>query len=121
MEAEEKKGGVPFRLSTCLDFINCMDDCGMTESSFVGNVHTLCGGERGGIIKIRLDDVLMHNKEWASKFPNVTVEHLSKTGSDHNLLLVRCSDDQQHVIKYLKFLNFWTDQEDYLSLVNLGN
>ncbi|XP_060200513.1 uncharacterized protein LOC132628766 [Lycium barbarum] len=87
MEAEEKKGGVPFRLSTCLDFINCMDDCGMTDSSFVGNVHTWCNWRGGaGIIKIRLDR-LMHNKEWATKFPNITVEHLSKIGSDHNLLL----------------------------------
>ncbi|XP_060170376.1 uncharacterized protein LOC132601292 [Lycium barbarum] len=35
MEAEEKKRGAPFRLNTCFDFINCMDDCEMTDASFV--------------------------------------------------------------------------------------
>ncbi|XP_060200560.1 uncharacterized protein LOC132628814 [Lycium barbarum] len=67
MEAEEKKWGASFRLSTCLDFINCMDDCGMTDAGFVGNIHTWCNGRGGtGRIHMRLDR-LFHNEEWATR------------------------------------------------------
>ncbi|XP_060188598.1 uncharacterized protein LOC132617573 [Lycium barbarum] len=117
MEAEEKKGGVPFRLSNCLDFINCMEDCGMTDAGFTGNIHTWCNG-RGGTERIHMRlDRLVYNEEWSTKFQNIHVEHLSKTGSDHNLLLVDCTEDNRQVIKYFKFLNFWTEQEDFLPLV----
>ncbi|WMV15173.1 hypothetical protein MTR67_008558 [Solanum verrucosum] len=54
-----------------------------------GNIHTWCNG-RGGTNKIRMRlDRFLHNEEC-------------------------CSNDDQQVIKYFRFLNFWTDQEDFL-------
>lgn len=42
MDAHEKSGGVPVSLSKGIDFINCMDDCGMIDSGFIGKIHTWC-------------------------------------------------------------------------------
>jgi len=86
MDVEEKKGGIPFRLSTCINFINCMNDCGMTDSGFVGNIHTWCNG-RGGTNKIHMRlDRFLHNEEWSNKFSNIKVEHLSI----QDLIIIYC-------------------------------
>ncbi|XP_060188384.1 uncharacterized protein LOC132617405 [Lycium barbarum] len=65
------------------------------DAGFVGNIHTWCNG-RGGTERIHMRlDRLLHNEEWSTRFPNINVEHLSKTGSDHSLLLVNCTNDNQ--------------------------
>ncbi|XP_019241015.1 PREDICTED: uncharacterized protein LOC109221003 [Nicotiana attenuata] len=117
MTTEEKSGGNPHCLSKSTDFISCMEECGMTDPGFTGSPFTWCNGRsRGRRISKRLDGVLM-NEEWDEAFNSVRIDHQSKTGSDHKLLLIRCTNDRQKVIKYFKFLNFWTDREDFLSLV----
>nr|XP_009802923.1 PREDICTED: uncharacterized protein LOC104248369 [Nicotiana sylvestris]XP_016436485.1 PREDICTED: uncharacterized protein LOC107762629 [Nicotiana tabacum] len=44
------------------------------------------------------------------------VRHLARTGSDHRPLLVK-SYNSQHGIKYFEFLDFWSDEPDFLQLV----
>ncbi|XP_019252901.1 PREDICTED: uncharacterized protein LOC109231716 [Nicotiana attenuata] len=45
------------------------------------------------------------------------VRHLARTGSDHRPLLVKSYNSQHNGIKYFKFLDFWSDQPDFLQLV----
>lgn len=65
MTTEEKKGGIPHVISKTIDFINCMDDCGMTDLRFTRNPFTWCNGrKRRKRINKRLNRVMI-NEEWA--------------------------------------------------------
>ncbi|XP_019223726.1 PREDICTED: uncharacterized protein LOC109205468 [Nicotiana attenuata] len=117
MAPEEKKGGTPHVLSKSADFISCMDDCGMTDLGYTGNPFTWCNGSRGRRrISTRLDRVLI-NEDWAGKFQINRVDHHAKSGSDHSLITFKFGNENHEAIKYFRFLNFWTKQSDYNSLV----
>ncbi|XP_019264876.1 PREDICTED: uncharacterized protein LOC109242481 [Nicotiana attenuata] len=117
MAPEEKKGGTPHTLNKSVDFITCMDDCGMSDLSFTGNPFTWCNGSRGRKrISTRLDRVLI-NEEWAENFQTNRVDHHAKSGSDHSLITFKFGNENHEVIKYFRFLNFWTKQNDYNSLI----
>ncbi|XP_075103645.1 uncharacterized protein LOC142178218 [Nicotiana tabacum] len=45
------------------------------------------------------------------------VKHPVRTGSDHIPLLLKCHNDHQEVIKYFSFLDFWTEQQEFLEVV----
>ncbi|KAH0653012.1 hypothetical protein KY289_030690 [Solanum tuberosum] len=56
LNADEKKGGVPHTFSKILDFISCMDDCGLMVTQFTGSAYTCCNGRRmRWRISMRLD------------------------------------------------------------------
>lgn len=40
--AEEKLGGRPFNLNNNLDFISCIDECGLQDAGFSGSIYTWC-------------------------------------------------------------------------------
>ncbi|KAG5611855.1 hypothetical protein H5410_023136 [Solanum commersonii] len=91
--------------------------CGMEDAGYVGSNHTWCNNRRPRKrIWKRLDRVLI-NDCWLHKFENIFVRHLSRTGSDHIPLLVKCFDNQQEPIRYFRFLNFWIDQPDFYDVV----
>ncbi|XP_059301933.1 uncharacterized protein LOC132053854 [Lycium ferocissimum] len=89
LHPEEKIGGLPHRNAECYDFYECIDSCGMVDIGYSGSNYT-CSN---------------------------TVKHLSRVGSDHRPLFLRCKNDQVGGIKYFKFLEFWTSQEDFLDVV----
>lgn len=114
---EEKKGGKPHRLSKSLDFIYCLEDCNLQDAGYTGNTFTWCNGRRKGKrISKRLDRVLV-NDCWLDTFQNTRIDDKSKTGSDHRVLLMRNYNNNQEIIKYFKFLNFWIHQPGYKELV----
>lgn len=117
MQASEKKGGRPHRLRKRRDFIRCMDNCGVVDAGYSGNDFTWSNNrKKRKRISERLDRVF-YNDEWSEYFPIVTVRHLPRTGSDHNMLLMQCNIDEPPAIKYFKFLNFWVQQPGFQSLV----
>ncbi|XP_060202996.1 uncharacterized protein LOC132631439 [Lycium barbarum] len=67
-------------------------------------------------IWMRLDRILV-NEDWTNIFQTNMVKHLSKTGSDHRPLLLKCHNPQQNHIKYFKFLNFWIDLPNFMETV----
>ncbi|OIT29721.1 hypothetical protein A4A49_29474 [Nicotiana attenuata] len=117
MNSDKKKGGTQHRLSQSIDFITCMEEYGLTDASYTGTPFTWCNGwKRGRRISKRLDRVLF-NEEWAELFSTVRVDHLPRTGSDHNVLLMQCANNMGEVVKYFKFLNFWAEQPEFHSIV----
>ncbi|KAG5610875.1 hypothetical protein H5410_022156, partial [Solanum commersonii] len=46
----------------------------------------------------------------------IRVEHISRSGSDHATLMIKCNMRNENIIKPFKFLNFWI-QEDSLKKV----
>nr|XP_018622310.2 uncharacterized protein LOC104084550 [Nicotiana tomentosiformis] len=96
MTTEEPSGGIPHCLSKSTDFITCMEDCGMSDAGFIGSSFTWCNSRR---VSKRLDRALI-NEGWAEMFTSVRIDHLPRTESDHKLLLMKCNNDSQEVIKY---------------------
>nr|XP_009794930.1 PREDICTED: uncharacterized protein LOC104241686 [Nicotiana sylvestris] len=117
MESREKLGGSPYRAYKSFDFVTTMETCGLIDIVYVGPKHTWCNNRRPRKrIWNRLDRILI-NDQWAQKFQQNYVRHLVRTGSDHRPLLMKCRNDQQEVIKYFKFLNFWVHQPGFMDIV----
>ncbi|XP_049352711.1 uncharacterized protein LOC125817207 [Solanum verrucosum] len=108
-EVEEKTGGTPYRLDKSFDFINFIEECGMQDAGFAGNINTWCNNrDAPNTIWKRLDRVL-YNSEWFDSFNTTYVTHLPITCSDHSPLIVQFSNREEEFIKYFKFLNIWTE------------
>ncbi|XP_060212194.1 uncharacterized protein LOC132639792 [Lycium barbarum] len=117
MNSEEKIGGRPHRASKSLDFISSMEACGLTDLGFVGPKFTWCNNRGPGRrIWKRLDRICV-NDQWLQHYQHNYIRNLSRTGSDHRPLLLKCHNEQQDIMRYFKFLNLWTTQPDFLSIV----
>lgn len=57
------------------------------------------------------------NHEWGNLFDSTNVTHLVRTGSDDSPLLIISNKTTTTPIKYFKFLDFWTKEVDFLSIV----
>ncbi|XP_060194903.1 uncharacterized protein LOC132624090 [Lycium barbarum] len=79
MDTDETMGGLPHRAYKSIDFISCMDQCGVTDVGFVGSKYTWCNNwEPRYRIWKRLDRILV-NDQWEQKFQNNMVKHLVRT------------------------------------------
>ncbi|XP_075107134.1 uncharacterized protein LOC142180106 [Nicotiana tabacum] len=87
------------------------------DAGYSGNDFTWTNNRRKRkMIRERLDKVF-YNDEWSATFPFVNVRYLPRTGSDHNMLLMTCSIQDTPPIKYFKFLNFWTEKNDFQKIM----
>ncbi|XP_060211805.1 uncharacterized protein LOC132639371 [Lycium barbarum] len=94
MNEDEKIGGLPVSPDEYGDFAFCSD-----------------------YIFKRLDRIIANSKlqDW---FAHMEVQHLSRTGSYHALLLLTCGESSQHIRKPFRFLKFWIEHESFLEVVN---
>ncbi|XP_060202973.1 uncharacterized protein LOC132631415 [Lycium barbarum] len=117
LEPSEKIGGKIHRAYKIFDFAACMNRCGLENAGFVGSNYTWCNNRRPGKrIWKRLDRIII-NGNWLQRFNNVTVRHLSRTGSDHRPLLLKCYDSNNNAIKHFRFRYFWVEQPGFMDLV----
>lgn len=108
-DSNEKVGGKPHRAYKSLDFINCLNNCGMIDIGYIGSIYTWCNNKiPGKRIWKRLDRVFVNN-DWDHIFQNNTVKHLPRIGSDHRPLLVSFHNDQQNFIKHFKLIFGWNN------------
>ncbi|XP_009622344.2 uncharacterized protein [Nicotiana tomentosiformis] len=114
---EEKIGGVPYQMSESLDFLSMMEDCELVGLGFYGPRYTWSNGKGpGSIVWKRLDRGLA-NDNWLVSFPTTTISHLAAASSDHSLLLMEIHGQYDQAKKYFRFLDNWTENDSFLSLV----
>ncbi|XP_060200867.1 uncharacterized protein LOC132629156 [Lycium barbarum] len=114
---EEKLGGLPVTLAECEDFAFCINSCGLFDMGFKGSPFTWWNGRAAeDCIFKRLDRIVV-NILFQNIFPQIEVEHLSKTGSDHAPLIVSLGEDAVICIKPFRFLNFWVQHETFKEVV----
>ncbi|OIT01199.1 hypothetical protein A4A49_10719 [Nicotiana attenuata] len=106
--SEEKKCGRSYRMEESLDFIECLNECGLHDASFTGSMFTWCDNRDPPTTIWKRLDRLVNNTSWFDSISNTSVTHLSRACSDHAPLLVKMSLETNSFIKYFKFLNFWT-------------
>lgn len=88
-----------------LNFIECLDECGLQDAGFRGSKYTWCENrDPPSTIWERLDR-LLHNSLWYDIHYATNVTQLSRTCSDHAPLFVKMNNDIPRTIKYFKFLN----------------
>ncbi|XP_060212052.1 uncharacterized protein LOC132639628 [Lycium barbarum] len=83
----KKIGGIPILPQHVEDFAFCVNSCALEEIIFKGSLFTWWNGRaRDDIIFERLDRMFINAplQDW---FSSLEVEHLAKTGSNHNWLV----------------------------------
>jgi len=114
---EEKSGGRPFRYEESSDFVSCLTDCNLQDGGFLGSMFTWSDNrDPPNTIWKRLDR-LVYNAEWFDEYGDTTLTHLSRTCSDHAPMLITYNNNNTNHVKYFKFLNIWTDHDDFLTIV----
>lgn len=116
-DIEEKLGGKAHRMYKSLEFINYMDNCGVTDIGFTSPKFTWCNNRR---IKKRVwkrFNRVFINDLWAQRFQNSTIRHPVRTGSDHRPFLMKSFQPGHKNIKYFRFLNFWIKQPGFFDIV----
>ncbi|XP_059315605.1 uncharacterized protein LOC132066278 [Lycium ferocissimum] len=109
----EKQGGTPHRMSKSLPFLQCIMDCDLIDPGYSGSNFTWCNGwAPDKRVWQRLDRVLI-NQEWSNLFESTNVDHLIRTGSDHSPLLTMAIYNQRNHVKYFRFLDPWTEEQDF--------
>ncbi|XP_019251335.1 PREDICTED: uncharacterized protein LOC109230274 [Nicotiana attenuata] len=115
--SDEKKGGRCYIMEESLDFIECLNECGLQDAGFIGSIFTWCDNrDPPSTIWKRLDR-MVYNSAWFDTLNATTVTHLSRACSDHAPLVVKINNETTQHIKYFKFLNFWTDHHEYIQTV----
>jgi hypothetical protein len=113
----EQRGGV-FSTSKAELFARNIDRCGLIDLGSFGSKYTWQGHCRGGRLVYRRLDRGLCNHDWRMKFLEATVEHLVRRQSDHNPLLLRCSNPlASKEDRPSRFQAPWFSQTDYPPLV----
>ncbi|XP_070008762.1 uncharacterized protein [Nicotiana sylvestris] len=116
-DEEEKFGGLPVSLNEIDDFRHCVNTCNLFDLGFKGSIFIWWNGraEEDCIFK-RLDRCLA-NVEFQQTFPGIEVQHLSKTGSDHSPMYLKCDIETPPIKRPFKFLNFWVEHATFKDVV----
>ncbi|XP_070015054.1 uncharacterized protein [Nicotiana sylvestris] len=96
-DEEEKFGGLPVSLNEVDNFRHCINTCNLTDLGFKGSIYTWWNGRS--------------EEDW------VEVSQLSKIGSDHCPMLLKCDTESLTIKKSFRFLNFWVQHASFKDLV----
>lgn len=90
---EEKEGGVPVRDSQIEQFRAMMDDCGLQDLDYVGDMFTWSNCQMASDqINERLDRFIA-NESFCQLFPQWSVNHLNWARSDHRPIMLHVSPE----------------------------
>ncbi|XP_060216639.1 uncharacterized protein LOC132644099 [Lycium barbarum] len=118
MSKDEKIGGLPVFPNEYEDFAFCINSCELFDINYKGSLFTWWNGKAGSECIFKRLDRMIANSKLQDWFVHMEVEHLSRTGSDHALLLFTCGEISHHIRKPFRFLKFWTEHESFLEVVN---
>ncbi|XP_060190835.1 uncharacterized protein LOC132620152 [Lycium barbarum] len=83
LNEEEKYGGRPYSLNKSIPFIDCLNDCGLSDMGFTGNAFTWCNERKEQEIIWKILDRVLANEKWDEDIGNTTIQHLPRLSSDH--------------------------------------
>ncbi|XP_075100498.1 uncharacterized protein LOC142176491 [Nicotiana tabacum] len=116
-DEEEKFGGLPVSLNEIDDFRHCVNTCNLFDLGFKGSIYTWWNGRAEEDCKFKKLDRCLVNLQFQQTFPGIEVQHLSKTGSDHSPMYLKCDIDTPPIKNPFKFLNFWVEHETFKDVV----
>nr|XP_016475204.1 PREDICTED: uncharacterized protein LOC107796895 [Nicotiana tabacum] len=116
-DEEEKFGRLPVFLIEVDDFRHCINTCNLTDLGFKRSIFTWWNGRSEDDCIFKRLDRCLGNHELQQTFPGLEVTHLSKIGSDHYPMMLKCDIETPPIKKSFRFLNFWTKHETFKDLV----
>ncbi|XP_071921862.1 uncharacterized protein [Coffea arabica] len=117
IDAGEKKGGLPFRLSEALDFLDCMSSAELFDAGFSGSSYTWCNNRLGRArIWKRLDRLLLNASCYDAGLA-VSVSHLARDPSDHSLILFSITSRVEGKPRSFRFINAWMSHSGFRDVV----
>ncbi|XP_055830911.1 uncharacterized protein LOC129899942 [Solanum dulcamara] len=117
MNEDEKIGGLPVFPHEYEDFAFCINSCELLEINYKGSIFTWWNGRTGSDCIFKRLDRMIANLKLQDWFAHLEVQHLSRTGSDHALLLLTCGEFAQHIRKPFRFLKFWTEHDTFFEAI----
>ncbi|XP_070010645.1 uncharacterized protein [Nicotiana sylvestris] len=118
--SDDKWGGRPINNTRASKIWNCINKCKLLDLGFKGCKYTWsnCRKRSTGLIMERLDRCFV-NDEWLSIYPNAIVNHLPKTYSDHNPLLIRLSPSfKSNTSKPFRLETMWFSHLTFINIVD---
>jgi exonuclease III len=113
----EKSGGRSFGSSSQGDFADFVQFNALVDLGFFGNKFTWSNHRPGRAnIRERLDRGLA-NQQWVHLFPNIVINHLTTSQSDHCPILLSTEGSYQNIPKPFRFEAFWTRDKSSFSVV----
>ena len=97
-----------------------LNDCGMLEFPFTGDMLSWVGKRAGGTtVRCRLDRAV-GNADWHEKFPHTGVKYMRLWGSDHRPILADILTKPTRRIRKFKFDKRWLDNEELRQVILEG-
>ncbi|WZZ78223.1 hypothetical protein YC2023_098795 [Brassica napus] len=116
----EKEGGRQRPDSSFLPFKQMLNDCGMLEFPFTGDMLSWVGKRAGGAtVRCRLDRAV-GNADWHEKFPHSTVKYMRLWGSDHRPILADILVKPMRRSRKFKLDKRWVDNEELRKVILEG-
>ncbi|XP_060183464.1 uncharacterized protein LOC132613460 [Lycium barbarum] len=114
---EEKYGGLSVSLQEIQDFKSCINNCGMYDLGFKGSKFTWWNGQSGSDCIFKRLDICLGNQFLQTVYPNIDIQYLVRSGSDHAPMLISYAGNSEPIRKPFKFLNFWVKHHTFLDIV----
>lgn len=121
----EKFGGRPPNQGKINNFNNFLNTCGLLDLGFMGTRFTWTNGMTNGqVIRTRIDKCHA-TANWLALFLESKGQHLPRTRSDHNPIILKTDFRQAIGLKPFRFETMWLSHPDFWTLVrntwNNGN
>ncbi|VFQ70874.1 unnamed protein product [Cuscuta campestris] len=113
---DEHKGSSQPSAKGMADFNDCILACGLNNINPSGGIYTWSGRRSTGMVWRRLNRVLL-NFMAVNQFEDISLSHLSKSGSDHKPLILKCLNSHYTGPKMFRFLNCWLAHNKFLPMV----
>ncbi|CAI9099227.1 OLC1v1036012C1 [Oldenlandia corymbosa var. corymbosa] len=98
------------------EFNQCVEVTNLMEVSPIGDDFTWGGTRNTGWVSKKLDWILF-SPEWTDVFPKVSVEHLSRTTSDHNHLLLQFDVQTESKPRLFRLQKMWLRRSNFKEMV----
>ncbi|XP_028556082.1 uncharacterized protein LOC114581016 [Dendrobium catenatum] len=95
------------------DFNSMISDCNLNDIGYFGSPYMWY---RANLWQ-RLDRFLF-NDDWLALLPSSSIEHLSRTLSDHSPLLLNINKSLQHNVLSFRFQNMWMLHADFPKMLS---
>lgn len=113
----EKEGGRERSDSSFLPFKQMLNDCGMLEFPFTGDILSWVGKRAGHVtVRCRLDRAV-GNADWHEKFPHSNVKYMRLWGSVRRPILANIRTKPTRRSKKFKFDRRWLDNEELRQVI----
>jgi hypothetical protein len=107
LDQSEKTGGKPYACSSTDPFHHFINEFGLIDLGFSGNLFTWSNHRDGdNLIKERLNRGLA-SPQWIHLFPSYSIRHLPAHTSDHNPLLLSTMENTTNLPRPFRFEKFW--------------